>query len=273
MDRSADKSSKNETALKFERGPQSSHFDEKDDNGAYVSFDKVGSIERLLRIKFGYESSGYEYSRDIFLDFEKVVELKKHIDSMIEHEAKQQKSFYVFSYGPNMLYSRISNRCSSVEVVDKLCIPGFKLNFNKMSRDDSGKANITKTDNKDDFMWGIIHRISWNDKPQLDKTEDLDYGYDLVSLNKLSITTNFNHHIKSYISTDKKYHTKKKPYDWYMKLVIKGAEENDFPDEYINKLKNTESKPDKDKKRKLKELSVLPGNYALEYYEKYDKYE
>ncbi len=82
MDRSADKSSKNETSLKFERGPQSSNLD---DSGAYISFDRMGSIERLLRIKFGYESSGYEYSRDIFLDFEKVVELKKHLDSMIEY--------------------------------------------------------------------------------------------------------------------------------------------------------------------------------------------
>lgn len=269
MDRSADKSSMNETSLKFERGSQSSNFDEKDDNGAYVSFDKMGSIERFLRIQFGYESSGYEYSRDIFLDFEKVVELKKHIDSMIEHEAKQQKSFYIFSYGSNMLYSRISNRCPSVEVVDKVCIPGFKLDFNKLSRDDSGKANITKTDNKDDFIWGVIHRISWNDKPELDKAEGLGHGYDLVSMNKLSITTNFNHHIKSYISTDKKYHTRKKPYAWYMQLVIEGAKENGLPDEYINQLKNIGSKPDKNERRKLKELSILPGDYALHYFQKY----
>jgi len=93
MDRSADKSSKNETSLKFERGPQSSNLD---DSGAYISFDRTGSIERLLRIKFGYESSGYEYSRDIFLDFEKVVELKKHLDSMnMKHVNKNHFTFFL----------------------------------------------------------------------------------------------------------------------------------------------------------------------------------
>jgi len=124
-----------------------------------------------------------------------------------------------------------------------------------------------KTDNKSDEVWGVIHRISWNDKPKLDKEEGLGKGYNLKSLFELIPMMELNDTVMTYISTEKKYFTDNLPYDWYLRLIIEGAEENGFPSEYINDLKNVEVNPDSDNCRELEALSVINSDYALQHFQ------
>lgn len=174
----------------------------------------------------------------------------------------KQKTFYFFSYGSNLLLKRIKNRCSSVEVVERKKLTGYKLSFNKLSKDGSGKANIVETNNDSDFVMGIVHRINWHDKPIFDRAEGLIQGYELKTVFYYPPIT------RSYISTEEKYLTNKKPYKWYLRLVIEGAKENNFPEEYIDYLKSIETKADEDECRRLKQLSAIDTKYAQRHYEK-----
>ena len=48
----------------------------------------------------------------------------------------------VFCYGSNMNTLRITERCSGANFISTAKVIGWKLVFNKISKDGSGKANL-----------------------------------------------------------------------------------------------------------------------------------
>ena len=151
--------------------------------------------------------------------------------------SKEESTFFFFSYGSNLLLERIKSRVPSVKIVQSYQLNGFRLVFDKSSKDGSTKANIQKTGDSEDFVWGVIQRIDYSEKPALDKAEGLGYGYELGSFD----SPTYEYKIFYYIAKDDKYLKEGKPYDWYLDYVLMGAIENDFPSEYIKQLLNIES--------------------------------
>lgn len=162
------------------------------------------------------------------------------------------EQIYIFSYGSNMLYQRIRKRIASVEVMGSHKLNAYKLVFNKKSADGSAKANIQFTDMKNDMVCGVIHRISLKDKFLLDQYE---YGYELKEVNKSG--ENFSHSLHTYIASDNKFIEEGKPYDWYLNFVISGAEENDLPSAYVQKLRGMQILKDADKLRREKNMNLI----------------
>lgn len=146
----------------------------------------------------------------------------------------EKRSFYFFSYGSNLLFERIKSRVPSVEIVKCYQLKEFRLVFDKISRDDSTKANLKKTGNSDHSVWGVIQKIDLSEKTALDITEGLGKGYELESFDSPTHT----HEIYYYIAKDDKYLKEGNPYDWYLDYVIMGGIENDLPREYIKQLLN-----------------------------------
>lgn len=165
------------------------------------------------------------------------------------------KSFYVFSYGSNLLLNRILHRTKSALVVDTHELNGFKIVFNKKSTDGSIKANIEKTDDPNDSVWGAIHKLNIKDKPILDQYENLGNGYDYYTF-PLSINTQVKT-IHAYMATDEQHLENGLPYDWYLNFVIDGSIQNNFPKTYIQKLKAIESKRDGNHNRSEKNKAIL----------------
>lgn len=226
------------------------------DNGAEIRFRESSWGEHSMNVHFGYNSpAGKEYKRDLNLDIHQVIQLRDFLNNCINKQAMEGRHFYIFSYGSNMLLERITERIESVEVVGIHELTGFRLLFNKKSKDGSTKANIEETKDRNDSVWGVIHKIDLKDKPTLDKFEGLGKGYLLI---------NFNHHVEdeyrtihSYVATEYRYIEEGKPYDWYLNLVIAGAIENEFPEEYINQLKANESEIDMNVERRTKNEEIL----------------
>jgi len=161
--------------------------------------------------------------------------------------------FYFFSYGSNLLLERIKERVPSVEIVQTYQLIGFSLAFNKASSDGSTKTNIERTENPNDFVWGVIQRIDISEKSALDRAEGLGYGYDLDSFEIPEI----DQEVHYYIAQESKYLKDGKPYDWYLGYVIYGAIENRFPNEYINALECIASDIDTDSDRREQHDKVL----------------
>lgn len=59
----------------------------------------------------------------------------------------------IFCYGSNMNTERITERCSSSRFISRAKVNGWKLLFNKRSKDKSGKANLIYTGDMSS-VWG-----------------------------------------------------------------------------------------------------------------------
>lgn len=182
-----------------------------------------------------------------------------------------EKSFNVFSYGSNLLFERIKERIKSVEIVRKYNLHGYRLTFNKASEDGSVKANIEESSDPEDSVWGMIHKFDRKEKFILDWHETLGYGYQLICFQvKLNGNTETVH---TYIVNESRFIKKGRPYSWYLKLVIAGAIQNQFPEAYINKLlaiasdidKNSDRREKNERIRKKAKLNKfnLPGQNHL----------
>ena len=138
----------------------------------------------------------------------------------------------IFCYGSNMNTERITERCSSSRFISRAKVNGWKLLFNKRSKDKSGKANLIYTGDKS-LVWGVIFDISEDQKPILDKAEGLGNGYDEY---KLIVINDLGEEIECvcYIATDEKYlDNNLKPYDWYKEYCLIGAKQHNLPEDYI----------------------------------------
>jgi len=166
-----------------------------------------------------------------------------------------RKQFYVYSYGSNLLFERISKRIDSVKIVAKHNFPGYRLIFDKASEDGSVKANVEETNNPLDSIWGIIHKIDYREKFILDWHETLGYGYQLICF-QLEINGNVET-VHTYIVNESRYNKIGKPYSWYLNLVIAGAIQNKFPKPYISKLRALDSENDMNLNRRKENEKVL----------------
>ena len=147
----------------------------------------------------------------------------------------------IFCYGSNMNTERITERCSSSRFISRAKVNGYKLLFNKRSKDKSGKANLIYTGDKS-LVWGVIFDISEDQKPILDKAEGLGKGYDEY---KLIVINDLGEEIECvcYIATDEKYlDNNLKPYDWYKEYCLIGAKQHNLPEDYILTLESVTEK-------------------------------
>jgi gamma-glutamylcyclotransferase (GGCT)/AIG2-like uncharacterized protein YtfP len=138
----------------------------------------------------------------------------------------------IFCYGSNMSSERITERCSSSSFISRASVIGWKLLFNKRSKDGSGKANLVYTGDES-LVWGVIFDITEDQKPLLDKFEGLGWGYDEV---KISVINDLGEEVECvcYIATDGKYLDGcLKPHGWYKEFCLVGAREHSIPEDYI----------------------------------------
>ena len=147
----------------------------------------------------------------------------------------------IFCYGSNMNTERITERCSSSRFISRAKVNGYKLLFNKRSKDKSGKANLIYTGDKSS-VWGVIFDIPEDQKPILDKAEGLGKGYDEY---KLIVINDLEQEIECvcYIATDEKYlDNNLKPYDWYKEYCLIGAKQHNLPEDYILTIESVTEK-------------------------------
>ena len=82
-----------------------------------------------------------------------------------------------FAYGSNMLTRRLTIRTPSAVAVGNAYVEGYRLTFDKVSTDGSGKCDIEHTGNAADRVWGVLFRIAIAEASDLDDAEGLGHGY------------------------------------------------------------------------------------------------
>jgi type I restriction enzyme, S subunit len=165
------------------------------------------------------------------------------LDKAFKGELLVQKGKLYFAYGSNMKIDRITatERAPSARKLCRAKLLDKKLVFNKISTDGSGKGNII--DFPSNLVWGVLFEINEREIQNLDRAEK---GYDKQDITVIDESGN---PVDAFTYISSRTNDDLKPYDWYLQLIIKGADENDLPKEYIDDLRKIASTPDRTKKQ------------------------
>jgi gamma-glutamylcyclotransferase len=147
-----------------------------------------------------------------------------------------------FAYGSNMLLDRLKARCGSACLHGTASVPGYEIAFSKRSVDGSGKATLIAAASPSARVHGVVFSIIADDMEALDRFESAGRGYErrdgfVVEAapggERLAVST--------YIAMPDFIDPALRPYDWYLGLVIEGAERAGLPTAYVEELQSTAS--------------------------------
>ena len=154
---------------------------------------------------------------------------------------------FVFAYGSNMCTRRMRSRVSTAMPVTIGYVARRKLVFHKRSDDGSGKADAAFTASPASRVWGVVYRLSQEQKPLLDQHEFLGIGYDAEEVHV--VHENGSLRAWMYVARRGAIDPSLLPYSWYRDYLIHGACEHRLPDGYIDYLRSFESLVDLDPAR------------------------
>jgi gamma-glutamylcyclotransferase len=156
-----------------------------------------------------------------------------------------------FAYGSNMLKARLEERVGLVSPGVTASIRAYRLRFHKKSSDDSGKCNMIYTGSQKDVVYGVVFEISEAQKCKLDQAEGLGCGYDIKEI-PIRLPDGTEKFARAYVAVSSAIDDAVVPYSWYQKLVIAGAEQHNFPGDYIAGLQAVPYAEDPKRDRKTK---------------------
>ena len=165
----------------------------------------------------------------------------------------------IFTYGSNMNINRLKERVPSAIKICNASVEGYKFSFNKRSSvDGSARGNILQTNDVTVKVWGVVFEIAESDKSVLDLVEGLGKGYNEQQIDLFDDKGNVVR-AQVYIADTRAINNEVLPFDWYKAFVVTGAEQNNLPADYIETLKNTTAKLDKNVQRNQKQQAILTG--------------
>jgi len=136
---------------------------------------------------------------------------------------------YYFAYGANMLREVIENRLGSVNDLGICVLDQYRIEFNKIGTDGTGKGNIIK--DRSLHVIGVAYELS---QKQIEKLDGEERFYDRI---KLNIMLNSNLMVaEAYIAQPHKVNDSLSPNETYLGKLINGSIEHNFPHTYIQKL-------------------------------------
>jgi hypothetical protein len=163
--------------------------------------------------------------------------------------------FNYFAFGSNLSSRRLLQRLPLAEVHCVATLAGHRLCWRKNGRDQSGKCDIHQTGDNDDLVYGVVYRVSADDRLRLDEIETHGFGY---QRREVAVRSLGGEHLDvfTYYALDINY--TQQPYTWYKEHVLRGALEHGFPADYVEYIRATPSIEDRDEQRRRRELAIYP---------------
>lgn len=131
-----------------------------------------------------------------------------------------------------MLPARLVARCPSAQVFGRAAAPGWRVEFWKHGRDGSGKATLIEDTATQ--VPGVLYRIEDGDLAALDRAEGAGFGYDRLddlAIDAAGTTLRVTSYVASHPEPDLL------PFDWYLALVVAGAEQAGLGADHIAALR------------------------------------
>lgn len=151
----------------------------------------------------------------------------------------------VFAYGSNMCsgrfraYGMTPRGRGSAAVLDD-----YRLTFNKPSKDQSGKANVSPSTVHQ--VWGVLYEIDAAELAVLDLREGKGYARHNLTVRRIDGDTM---EAWVYIAARPDTTNPLRPYTWYKRFLVEGAREHALPTAYIAELQAIDATIDADSNR------------------------
>jgi hypothetical protein len=158
--------------------------------------------------------------------------------------------FAYFAYGSNMSVRRLAERLPSAKVAATGFVMGYKLAFDKVSKDGSGKCDCEHTGMDDDRVYGVIFAVAPGERAALDGFEGAGKGYEPLMIRVETAAGGL--YALTYVATKKQAGLQ--PYQWYKQHVLVGAREADLPKDYVRAIEAVVAIDDPDLARAEGEL-------------------
>ena len=153
----------------------------------------------------------------------------------------------VFAYGSNLCTQRIGSRVSTALPVTVGYVRQRKFTFHKKSVDGSSKADAAFAEASDECVWGVVYRLSVQQKRVLDTYVFLGIGYDEERVDVVHETGRVQAWM--YVARRSAIDSTLRPYSWYRDLIVAGALQHRLPEQYIHYLRSFEAIVDPDDRR------------------------
>ena len=161
-----------------------------------------------------------------------------------------------FAYGSNLCLRRMRGRASSVRRIAAATLPDYALRWSKIGVDGSGKCTIAISPRDAVGVHGVLYRLSAEEKAELDVVEGLGTGYDEISVTVR--TPAGPREATTYVAATTHVDDSLRPYSWYRDLVVAGAVESGFPDDYVRRIATAEAQQDPDAHRETRNREDMP---------------
>jgi len=158
-----------------------------------------------------------------------------------------------FAYGSNMLRERLVARVSTAQAVAVGVVRDFRLDFAKVSNDESGKGDIVASPGGE--VWGVLYEFDADQKADLDRHEGPHYQAREVVVS----TPDGDQTAWAYMAEPHRRDPSKVPYDWYLALIVAGARQGGLPEAYIQAVETTAFDVDgqEDRTTRMEALAAL----------------
>jgi hypothetical protein len=160
---------------------------------------------------------------------------------------------HYLAYGSNMLRERLAERVGQVGVVGGVRLTGYRLGFNMLSRDGSGKCNASLTGSARHSLHGVVYRMTGEQKRLLDHYEGPRYESRWLEVGKAGGAMK----IFTYVGREEHVATGLSPYSWYKAFVHAGALQHRLPGPYIAGIAASPTIADPDGERHQRNVQVL----------------
>lgn len=162
-------------------------------------------------------------------------------------------TIHYFAFGSNLSSPRLQQRIPRASKHCVATLPGHDLRWHKSGHDRSGKCSMQVTGEDSDLVYGVVYRITRDDRDALDVYEGEGRGY---ARREVRVTASNGEVIEAftYFATD--IDQLLRPYHWYKEHVLRGALEHGFPAHYVERIRAVESIHDVDLERHRRELSI-----------------
>lgn len=162
-----------------------------------------------------------------------------------------------FAYGSNMYTKRLqaAARCPSAKAIGVAALCNYALKWHKHSKKDgSGKCDVVCEDGSQ--VLGVLYSIPSTEKSALDREEGRGKGYDKIAV--LVHSNGAEVEAITYMATET--NPALQPYTWYQALVLAGAREHRFPEDYIASIQAVAAIKDPDSKRHSENIGLIEGS-------------
>ena len=138
-----------------------------------------------------------------------------------------------FAYGSSMLRERLVARVSTAQAVAVGVVSDYRLDFAKVSVDGSGKGDMVASPGNE--VWGVLYEFDADQRTKLDQCEGPHYEAREVVV----CSPSGDEAAWAYIAEPHRRDPSKVPYDWYLALIIAGAQQAGLPEAYIQAVEAT----------------------------------